>query len=255
MSGAPRCTYNWQAQLKKLEAGLSASPLFYASRRATATADHPPGGIERKFGSPRLTKRVHRAGWAGSCFVSVRALRTYEHDFASSAVPYGVSQTIAAILGPPRLCTLSNQLSCSNLIDCRKAPLPLARISRRHRADAAPVPTMNLTRPAPAGSPRRASSRPRAPGPPRRASPPRGRSRRSPRSSRCGRTASSCRSSLRPWSGSLTRRRRSTSSRSRPSSWRSPASSRPRRGRGLPLSAKTGIVYCASLPPRTSGAV
>ena len=166
---------------------------------------------------------------------------------------YCVIEPSLRVLGPAAPSPQRNQPSCINPINRRGAPAPRARIHYRHRGRPAPGPKHFLHRPAPAGSPRRASSRPRAPGPPRRASPPRGRSRRSPRSSRCGRTASSCRSSLRPWSGSSTRRRRCTSSRSRPSSWRSPASSRPRRGRGLPLSAKTGIVYYASLPPRTSG--
>ena len=151
---------------------------------------------------------------------------------------YGVIESCLRELGaaaPPPQCNLQ---SCRNHMNRRAAPLPLARISRRHRADARPVPSMYLTRPAPAGSPRRASSRPRAPGPPRRASPPRGRLRRSPRSSRCETTALWYRSSSRPWSGSSTRRRRSISSRSRPSSWRSPASSRPRRGRGLPFALR-----------------
>ena len=167
---------------------------------------------------------------------------------------YGVIEPSLRVLGPAAPPLKSNLLSCLNHMNRRGAPLPLARISRRHRADAAPVPTMNLTRPAPAGSPRRASSRPRAPGPPRRASPPRGRSRRSPRSSRCGRTASSCRSLSRPWSGSSTRRRRCTSSRSRPSSWRSPASSRPRRGRGLPFALRPVLLITHRSHPARSGA-
>ncbi len=54
-----------EAQLKKLEAGLLASPFFYASRRVTATAGRPPRGIERKFGLRlRLTKRVSFAAAA-----------------------------------------------------------------------------------------------------------------------------------------------------------------------------------------------
>ena len=166
---------------------------------------------------------------------------------------YGVIESRLRELGAAARPSPSNQQSCINHMNRRGAPAHARESLAATEADARPVSTVYLTRPAPAGSPRRASSRPRAPGPPRRASPPRGRSRRSPRSSRCGRTASSCRSWSRPWSGCSTRRRRCTSSRSRPSSWRSPASSRPRRGRGLPLSAKTGIVYYASLPPRTSG--
>ena len=201
---------------------------FLRVRRATATVLNPPRGIGRKFGLRlRLTKRVSFAAAA-----SLRLRReTMSAILRAARYTYGVIETSLRVLGPAAPPLKSNLLSCLNLMNRRGAPLPLARISRRHRADAAPVPNMNLTRPAPAGSPRRASSRPRAPGPPRRASPPRGRSRRSPRSSRCGRTELWCRSLSRPWSGSSTRRRRCTSSRSRPSSWRSPASSRPRRGR------------------------
>ena len=144
---------------------------------------------------------------------------------------YGVIESRLRELGAAARPSPSNQQSCINHMNCRGAPAHARESLAATEADARPVSTVYLTRPAPAGSPRRALSRPRAPGPPRRASPPRGRSRRSPRSSRCGRTASSCRSWSRPWSGSSTRRRRCTSSRSRPSSWRSPASSRPRRGR------------------------
>ena len=114
------------------------------------------------------------------------------------------------------------------------------------------------------------SSRPRARAPLCRASPSRG-SRPSRRSSRCGTTALWYRSWSRPWSGCWTRRRRSISSRSRRSSWRSPGSSRPRRARvsrALPLrSVFVSLAasrrrldgwagsLCAndsSLPPRTS---
>ena len=114
------------------------------------------------------------------------------------------------------------------------------------------------------------SSRPRARAPLCRASPSRG-SRPSRRSSRCGTTALWYRNWSRPWSGCWTRRRRSISSRSRRSSWRSPASSRPRRARvsrALPLRSVfvslasrrrrlDGLAgsLCAndsSLPPRTS---
>ena len=114
------------------------------------------------------------------------------------------------------------------------------------------------------------SSRPRARAHLCRASPSRG-SRPSRRSSRCGTTALWYRNWSRPWSGCWTRRRRSISSRSRRSSWRSPASSRPRRARvsrALPLRSVfvslaasrrrlDGLAgsLCAndsSLPPRTS---
>ena len=151
---------------------------------------------------------------------------------------YGVIESRLRELGAAARPSPSNQQSCINHMNSRGAPAHARESLAATEADARPVSTVYLTRPAPAGSPRRASSRPRAPGPPRRASPPRGRSRRSPRSSRCGRTASSCRSSLRRLNGSSTRRRRCTSSRSRPSSWRSPASSRPRRGRGLPFALR-----------------
>ena len=97
------------------------------------------------------------------------------------------------------------------------------------------------------------SSRPRARAPLCRASPSRG-SRPSRRSSRCGTTALWCRNWSRPWSGCWTRRRRSISSRSRRSSWRSPASSRPRRARvsrALPL--RSVFVSLASRRRRLDG--
>ena len=227
---------------------------FLRVRRATATVLNPPRGTGRKFVLRlRLTKRVSFA--AAARLVAPCATReTMSAILRAARYTYGVIEPSLHKLGPAAPPLKSNLLSCLNLMNRRGAPLPLARISRRHRADAAPVPNMNLTRPAPAGSPRRASSRPRAPGPPRRASPPRGRSRRSPRSSRCGRTASSCRSSSRRSSGSSTRRRRCTSSRSRPSSWRSPASSRPRRGRetSSPLLRPVLFIAHRSHPARLS---
>ena len=104
-----------------------------------------------------------------------------------------------------------------------------------------------------------------------RASPSRG-SQPSRRSSRSETTALWYRSWSRRLNGCWTRRRRSISSRSRRSSWRSPGSSRPRRARvsrALPLRSVfvslasrrrlDGLAgsLCAndsSLPPRTSGA-
>ena len=188
--------------------------------------------------SPRLNKTGSEAGASLACIVSARATQTMSGLLRAARYTYCVIEPSLRVLGPAAPSPQRNQPSCINPINRRGAPAPRARIHYRHRGRPAPGPKHFLHRPAPAGSPRRASSRPRAPGPPRRASPPRGRSRRSPRSSRCARTASSCRSWSRPWSGSSTRRRRSISSRSRPSSWRSPASSRPRRGRGLPFALR-----------------
>ena len=99
------------------------------------------------------------------------------------------------------------------------------------------------------------SSRPRARAPLCRASPSRG-SRPSRRSSRCGTTALWYRNWSRPWSGCWTRRRRSISSRSRRSSWRSPGSSRPRRARvsrALPLRSVFVSLASVSAAPRWLG--
>ena len=97
------------------------------------------------------------------------------------------------------------------------------------------------------------SSRPRARAPLCRASPSRG-SRPSRRSSRCGTTALWYRNWSRRLSGCWTRRRRSISSRSRRSSWRSPGSSRPRHARvsrALPL--RSVFVSLASRRRRLDG--